>query len=253
MTEPATGWTSRRWIGLTALLAALHAAAFWRIARFPQPPRPTAPDPFRWVWSADSPEPLDGLLVSPTRFALPGSHGFSADAARALPPVAYGWGLTEPQPNFLAAAPDGSNLGLAPAPPAPPNRQVATRSPEPPAGPTTRMTRDTAWVELIGDLASRRLSGPLQWGAWTEGDTPQPTRIELAVDPRGGVLTARILATSGSRPADLAALQAIRSARFEPLPGTGRADLLGADRLTWGVVSLHPTPGPATPMPTRRP
>jgi len=254
---PDTAWTPGRWVGVTALLAALHAGAFWLGARFPQAPRPAPADPFRWVWSADSPDALEGIVLSPTRFALPGSGGFSGDAARALPPVAYGWGLTEPRPSFLAAETGGPHLGPAPAPPMLPDHPTAPRTPPPGPEPVARMTRDSGWAEPAGGLASRRLVRPPTVPAWTEGDSPQPTRIELAVDPLGQVLTARILAGSGSRPADLAALDAARAARFEPLPGAGRSDLLQADRLTWGVLNLHPAPGvPGTasaPTPTRTP
>lgn len=244
MSDSANAWTPRRWIGVSALLAILHAGVFWLAARFPQAPRPAAPDPFRWVWSADSPDPLEGGFVSPTRFALPGIGGFSGDAARALPPVSYGWGLSQPRPAFLAADPGGAHLGTAPTPSSPPDRPTATRIPVAEPEAVTRMTQASGWAELGGGLASRRMTRPPTVPAWTEGDLPQPTRIELAVDARGGVLTARILATSGSRPADLAALEAARSTRFEPLPDSGRNDLLRADRLAWGVMSLHPVPGP---------
>ena len=257
MTEPAPGWTSRRWIGLTALLAGLHAAGFWLVARFPQAPHPPAPDPFGWVWSATAPDRLDGTVLSPTRFALPESGGFSGDAARALPPVAYGWGRTDPKPSFLPANPDGSQLGPAPATPSPPVREplAGLLGPQDGSGtrPVARMTLDEALTEVGGDLASRRLARPVKLSPWTEGDSPQPTRIELAVDPWGEVLTARILTSSGSRPADLAALKAARSARFDPLPDARRADRLRPDRLTWGVLSLHPVPGRARPDPNKAP
>lgn len=253
MTEPAPAWTSRRRIGLTLLMAALHAGGFWLIARFPPGPAPSAPDPFRLVWSSAPPDPLEGSLVSPTRFALPGEGGFSGDAARALPPVAYGWGRTEPRPSFLSADPDGSQLGPPPAPPPPPARDPMPLGPMPPTDSVGRMTLDEARIEIGGGLRSRRLAVSPKVAPWTGGDSPQPTRIELAVDPWGDVVTARILATSGSRPADLAALEAVRGARFQPLPGAGRGDSLRADRLTWGVASVHPVPGEPPPVPSRAP
>lgn len=253
MTEPAPAWSSRRWIGLTVLLAALHAGGFWLVARFPAAPAPKVADAFRLVWSPAAPDPLEGLLVSPTRFALPGEGGFSGDASRALPPVAYGWGSTEPRPSFLAADPDGSQLGPAPALPPPPARDPMPRGPMPPADPVPRMTLDEAQVEIGGGLASREWLRPPRVAPWTGEDSPQPTRIELAVDPWGHVVTARILSTSGSRPADLAALEATRDARFRPIPGAGRADSLRADRLTWGVIGIHPVPGSPAPDPVRPP
>ena len=253
MTEPAATWSSRRWIGLALLLSAAHAGGFWLIARFPSAPAPRVADPFRLVWSPVAPDPLEGLLASPTRFALPGDGGFSGDAARALPPVAYGWGRTEPRPSFLAANPDGSQLGPAPAVPAPTMRDPMPRGPMPPTDPVPRMTLDEAQVEIGGGLGSREWVRPPRVAPWTWGDSPQPTRIELAVDPWGHVVTARILTTSGSRPADLAALEAARETRFEALPGAGRADSLRADRLTWGVLGIHPVPGTPSPGPARAP
>jgi len=90
MTTPASGWSSRQWMGLTALLAVLHAGGFWLIAHFPPGPSLDDGDTFGLVWSAGFPDSLDVLVLSPTRFALPEAGGFSGDAAGALPPVAYG-------------------------------------------------------------------------------------------------------------------------------------------------------------------
>lgn len=247
MTTPAPGWSPRQWLGLTALLAAVHAGGFWLVARFPSGPRPDPAETFGLVWSPASPDSLAGLFPSPTRFALPEAGGFSGDAARALPPVAYGWGRTEPLPSFLPADPAGANLGPAPAIPAAPTRVTRVLVTAPPSLPTARMSLEEARVEILGALADRPLVRPLRLAPWTESDSPQPTRIELAVNAWGEVLTARVTVGSGSKTADLAALEAVRNARFRSLAGLGRTDLLRADALTWGVVCVHPLPAVSAP------
>ncbi len=249
MTASASGWSSRRWISVSALLALLHAGGFWAVTRFPQGPRLGKPDTFELVWSSTSTDVLEGSILSPTRFALPESGGFSGDAAQALPPVTYGWGRSDPRPSFLPADPSGSNLGPAPGTPAPPTRAASPRAVTPISDSTVRMTADQARSEIRGNLAARQLARPLSIPPWTEGDSPQPTRIELAVNPWGEVLTARVIVGSGSKPADLAALEAVRSARFKPLPEARSSDALQADRLTWGVMSIHPVPGDAIQKP----
>ncbi len=243
MTTPAPGWSSRQWIGLTALLAALHAGGFWLVARFPTGPSLDDGDSFGLVWSPEFRDNPDVLVLSPTRFALPEAGGFSGDAAGALPPVAYGWGRTEPRPSFLPADPNGSNLGPAPATPTPPSRPPSLPVAAPARSDMARMTRGEAQVEVRGALTTRSLMRPLKIAPWTESDSPQPTHIELAVNPWGEVLTARISVGSGSKAADLATLEAVRNARFQPLPQPKRPDALQVDPLTWGVVSVHPIPG----------
>jgi TonB family protein len=253
MTTPAPGWSPRQWIGLTALLAALHAGGFWLIARFPSGPRLEPSESFGLVWSDTSIDTLDGLVPSPTRFALPETGGFSGDAARALPPVVYGWGRTEPRPSFLPADPGGANLGPAPATPHPPIRATQVAVSPPPAKPTAPMGLAEAQVEILGELSGRGLIRPLGLAPWTESDSPQPTRVELAVNPWGEVLTARVTVGSGSRTADLAVLEAVRNARFRPLEGLGRTDLLQAGPLTWGMVCVHPAPATSNPGPLTPP
>jgi len=253
MTTPASGWSSRQWMGLTALLAVLHAGGFWLIAHFPPGPSLDDGDTFGLVWSAGFPDSLDVLVLSPTRFALPDAGGFSGDAAGALPPVAYGWGRTEPRPSFLPADPSGSNLGPAPATPSPPSRILSLPVVTPARSDLARMTQNEAQVEIRGALTTRSLMRPLKIAPWTESDSPQTTHVELAVNPWGEVLTARITVGSGSKAADLATLEAVRNARFQPLTQPKRPDALHVDPLTWGVVSVHPIPGaapkgPGTPL-----
>lgn len=253
MTAPNPGWSSRRWIGVTALLTLLHAGGFWLVARFPGGPSLGRTDAFAVIWSTTSPDPLEGTLSSPTRFALPEASGFSGDAAQALPPVTYGWGRTEPKPSFLPADPAGSNLGPLPPTPVPPARPTDLRTAAPASDSLARITLEHTRVDLLGALAQRGLMRPLKATVWTEGDSPQPTRIEVAVNPWGEVLTARVTVGSGSKAADLAALEAVWNARFNPLPQARQADALQADPLTWGLVSIHPIPGtppqgPAHPL-----
>lgn len=250
MMAPAPGWSSRQWLGLAALLAAIHAGGFWLIARFPPGPRLDPAESFGLTWS---PESLEDPVSSPTRFALPEAGGFSGDAARALPPVVYGWGRTEPRASFLPADPSGANLGPAPATPPPPTRSTQVAVIPPPTDTATRMSLTEAQVEILGGLARRGLARPLKLASWTEGDSPQATRIEVAVNPWGEVLTARITVGSGSKNADLAALEAVRNARFQPLAQVGRSDLLQADPLVWGMVCIHPVPAASTQGPLNPP
>jgi TonB family protein len=96
--------------------------------------------------------------------------------------------------------------------------------------------------------------------AWTGQDSPQPTRIEFAVNSAGIVVAARTTLSSGSREADAAALAAVRATRFQPRTSRPGADLLAPESLIWGLATLHPVSAsaaaaqePSTTSPTAAP
>jgi TonB family protein len=94
-----------------------------------------------------------------------------------------------------------------------------------------------------GFPASRRLAPAPLWGGEGPG---QATRIEFCVNPLGEIVAARVVRSSGSRPADAAALATVRECLFEPVAGARAADRLRPDALRWTLATVHP----AIPTPT---
>jgi hypothetical protein len=109
--------------------------------------------------------------------------------------------------------------------------------------------QSTFWAQ--GTIASRplltRIEPPIQFGS----DVISNTVVQVAVQPDGFPFTARIVATSGSRGADLTALQLANNARFTPLPPAQRH----TDTLQWGelVFQWHTAPTPSTNAPATPP
>jgi TonB family protein len=249
-----TAWTPGRWATLGGLLVTGHLLIAWLAL---QPPAPPSLDPgaggMVTRWTPSRPDPLSGWAARPARFALPRPDGFSADAAAGLPRVDYRISDPPAERTFLPANPDGTHLGGIPS-------VVRTPSPPRPTVPDVGglgLPRPLAaaggQVELRGSPQLGSLVREIVVPGWVEPGSPQPMRIEFAVNPPGEVVTARITLSSGSKNSDTLALAAVRAARFTPREIPTSTGLLRADQLVWGVATLHPaalpTPPPATPAP----
>lgn len=241
MNEQDTSWTGRRWSSVLAVITLSHVGVFWLLAKAPTGPSilPGKP-PMVARWAETAPDPLAGGLARPTRFALPDTGGFSADASTGLPRVEYALAAPKPVSKFLPANPDAGHLGTIPHT-ASPKPAAKVRLPEAfTATAIEPMTATRGTVEIAGLPAAIVPQRAIQIPQWTEPTAPQPIRIEFAVNPFGEVITARLTLASGSRAADLAALSAIRESRFTSRPA-GTAEAFQSDRLTWGVATFHPT------------
>lgn len=241
MNAAETSWTARRWSTVLSIMVLGHVGIFWLAARPPSAPS-ISPGrlPVIARWAEAAPDPLAGGTAVPTRFALPGNGGFSADAGSGLPRVAYGIPIPRGTPRFLPANPDAGHLGRIPNTANPVGNPVRT-VPDAAIGVTVEpVAADQGSVEVSGLPAGIAPRREINVPVWTDSAAPQPTRIEFAVNPFGEVVTARLTLTSGSRTADLAALAALRGARFTARRDAHTAETLSADRFSWGVATFHP-------------
>ncbi len=241
-------WDRSRWLSVIGAAVSLHLLGAWVFAaRLPIPALSEVGPTIRLGWSPAAPDLLSGLAAQPTLFALPERSGFGADAARALPKVDYEISGRRDVLGFLGAGPDGSRLGQVPRLP----RPVPAFRNDPPApefmAPTNRIAASRGLVELSIPTSLGEPLRDIEAPAWTGQDSPQPTRIEFAVNRSGIVVTARTTLSSGSREADAAALAAVRTIRFRPRTASPGAGLLAPESLIWGLVTLHPVSAPAAP------
>lgn len=252
-------WDRARWLSVIAAAVSLHLLGAWVFAaRIPVPALSERGPGIRVGWSPSAPDLLSGFAAQPTRFALPDRSGFAAEASRVLPKVDYEISGRRDNPGFLGVGTDGSRLGQVPRLP----RPAPTFRNDPPApestGPANRIAASRGLVELSIPTPIGAPLRDIEVPAWTGQDSPQPTRIEFAVNRAGIVVAARTTLSSGSREADAAALAAVRATRFQPRAGRNGADILAPESLTWGLATLHPVSAiaataqvpPATPPTT---
>lgn len=116
-----------------------------------------------------------------------------------------------------------------------------------PGVPTRPLVAEQTRVTVEGGLAGRPWRSRPVPGAWTGGETPGITRMEIAVNPQGWVVMAQVIESSGSKSADDAARRAVASALFAPVPGASRRPEFVLAQLEWGQVSVHWTLPAAKP------
>jgi TonB family protein len=242
-------WDRSKWLSVIGAAVSLHLLGAWVFAaRLPVPALSEVGPTPRLGWSPAAPDLLSGFAAQPTLLALPDRSGFAAEAARALPKVDYEISGRRDVPGFLGAGPDGSRLGQVPRLPRP---TPAFRN-DPPApessAPSNRIAASRGLAELSVPPSIGAPLRDIEAPAWTGQDSPQPTRIEFAVNPAGIVVTARTTLSSGSREADAAALAAVRTTRFRPRTGRPGVGLLAPESMIWGLVTLHPVSAPAVPV-----
>jgi TonB family protein len=204
-------------------------------------------------WATSHPDPLAGMASVPTRFALPSPEGFSADTAHGLPRVDYR--ISEPHTDkaFLPANADGSRLGAVPRTARTPVRNTLELPAPAPLAPASGIAAARGLVEIQGPAALGTARHEIVVSAWAETSSPQPVRIEFAVNPSGEVITARVVLSSGSRTGDATALAAVRDARFEPRANPVSGELLHPGSLLWAVAMIHPAAAPSTNPPAAAP
>jgi hypothetical protein len=240
-------WSRRHWLLVVTIVAAVQLGMATWVLRPPMGPRVDEVSGFLVRRAATSPDPLAGGLVDPTQFALPDPSGFSGAVSGLEPRIDFRIQPPTPRRQVLEMDADARRLGALPAS-ADRTVRVEVRLPDAtPVGTEMGVVSTQAMVTLGPGSESRRLLKPLQIPAWPQGDLPQSTRIEFAINPAGRVVLARIDRTSSSRVADLNALAAIRAALFEGSADRRPADDFLPTRLTWMTVSITPPPATASP------
>lgn len=232
----SAAWGAGRWVVTVLAFAAVLGGSAGLLTRWPQlPPIVATPHPeFLLNLATAVGGSPDDVLPNPTGFALGDPHGFSGAAAAHLPRNAYTLAEFKAAPTWLRLDHDGQRLGrpvpLAavqarsdrlPVPSLPLSLQPAPLVPA-----TNRVAVDAAF-------ARRPL---LRLGA-----VPPPvdevlpaTVVEVGVNPWGQVVSARVVAASGSAAADRSALEASRGALFAPLPNRLKSADAVLTELQWG-------------------
>jgi TonB family protein len=247
-----TTWSrSRRWGVVTLIFAAQLGAVFCLGERHPVAPRAPLPTPPISLGIAWHPELAE--LIDPTLFALPNRHGFSGLAWAITPRREYvsaDW--TEPMiwlPLGQEKLGDSFRLLLATA--AAPTLLVAEKNePKITLLKTSPNLPAQSSLQVNSGLAGRALLNPPALPSWPSADTLPPSVVQVLVDAGGYVVSATLLSSSGLNEADHAAVDMVKTIRFEPLPGGGKDRLTRPLRdLTWGkmIFQWQPVAPPNNP------
>jgi hypothetical protein len=254
MTAPASSrsWPLRRWLAFIAvILLGQLACIYWLNGKRLIAPQAASVVPHAYVPAdrrAELPE-----VSSPTLFVFANRRGFSGPAWLNIPSQRFDsppWS-EPPRPLALSADKLGGELAefgrtnaagtfeLTP-PPAPP--------------PDFAFTDDYAGaaqstLTLEGGLANRPLMSQFKLSSQPASDILTNSEVLAGVDAHGGVFSAVLLKSCGSKEADEAAVKLAGGAQFQAARwgGPGMSDT-AADKLTWGkmIFHWHTIPQPAT-------
>lgn len=198
---------------------------------------------------------LKSELSDPSLFALPHSVSFSGTAWGRFPTLGYQWDVMDFA--SVSGAMDAEGLGsgflktIEDQPAKRPSFNASSQDMVRPTIPNQTSNSDliATYLELSGALSARRLVSFIALPVWKNIGLMGPTRIELAVDVEGRVASVLLLAPgSGSKEADIWALNAIQTARFSPLERiepqvdsatTDDPALIQLEGLTIGKVVFH--------------
>ncbi|MGA2748800.1 MAG: energy transducer TonB [Verrucomicrobiota bacterium] len=221
-----SGWTRSRFLAVVGVLFVLQVGLIMLFGgRKPPSLQATAPSiRFRALSGPVTEQELLRLFFAgdPAVFPGPGPHGFSSRAWMDQRPEQYQPSNPLEPPSWLAlnparlatnfiALPAGSEpfpLGLA-------EQRTAQVEPLPAFLPPERI-RAGSEFHIEGALGERLLSQPPLLTAWPSAQVLASSVVEIAVNPAGDVIAARLLLRSGSPDADKDALAKTRALRFRP-------------------------------------
>jgi hypothetical protein len=177
-------------------------------------------------------------LIDPLAFAGAHAHGFSAHAWLKRPQMQLALTNSIPAPAFFPFQRTPSELPGAASflglPPQLPFVELAISN-ETPRKSTIRVQGEVATRPLVQEIIP-----PIHFGS----EMISNSVVQVAVQPDGFAFTTRIVVSSGSRGADLAALNLAKEARFATLPLRERE----TNSLQWGefVFQWYTAPLPST-------
>lgn len=177
-------------------------------------------------------------LIDPLAFAGAHERGFSAHAWLKKPEMQLALGNSTPAPTFLTF-----NRALAELPRSRDFRGLPNELPFVQFAISNELPRASK-LQIQGAIAGRPLLTniipPLQYTS----EIISNTVVQVALQPDGFPFSARIVSGSGSRGADLTALQMANNARFAPLSPKERSPI----SLQWGelVFQWHTALPPST-------
>ncbi|MGA2541489.1 MAG: hypothetical protein ABSG78_07975 [Verrucomicrobiota bacterium] len=220
-------WSRGRFWLVAALLFAGQAGWVLLLAERPGPSPVPAPSPLGLRLLGT---PLDNEIWTkhvfagdPAIFPSSSPHGFADQAWRRLRTNADTAPLEEPLPVLLNFAAKWSGAELKPAGLA--SRQtpfhlagLPESSPSAvPAFPAAQASRPESFLRIEGALAARQSSPPAVLPSWTTNFLVTNSVVRFAVNRAGQVVSAVLLAGSGLKAADDAALATVNVLRFRPV------------------------------------
>ncbi len=224
MNGPVPGpqtWTARR-LWTVALVAALVQVGliYWASDKTAYVPRNTSPRPGVQFGALTRSELL--ALTDPTLFSRAHPNGFSGPAWLTMPATEYRTPESAGAPQWLALAPTqlggvlrefvrtNQSAGLA----------LAVRPQPTPSQPSRGLAANAASVssvQIVGPLATRKLTNFPPLPAQTNVDILLPSEVQVLVDARGNPISAVLLPPgSGLKAADQLAVALARAAQFAP-------------------------------------
>ena len=223
------GWSTGRWAAAVILVFAVQTGlVLWLEDRSPVVPRKPAAAPVFRLADGRSAEWL--ALQDPTLFALPHLQGFAGEDWLKIPTLSFrpaDW--SEPARYLPLTVPQLGSLfrHFIETNPAPDFPTIVMREPRltvPESAPDRALPAGSR-LQIIGELAGRRLLSAPVLLAWTNTDLPDLREdfltnsvVELCVDARGRPFSAALLPPgSGSTNVEQHALQLAKAMRFQPI------------------------------------
>lgn len=251
---PSRGWSPSRWIFCVTFAFAAHIGLIFAFGnRDRVVPRTAVNAPA--IQLATGRSELQ-ILDDPTLFALPHPRGFAGASWLRLRNIEFAPFRWSEPPQLMAlpvAQLGNALLSYAETNPVP-RLELQTQPPTRPtrlasiAGTTALKQRSAARVS--GDLANRRwLNAPALLRSWPATDLLTNSVVQVVTDGDGQILSAALMPPgSGSKAADLRALELARSAQFAPVPRAIGKLTVGAMIFEW-----HAVPVPDTNAPNSKP
>jgi len=229
--QPCSSWTRGRFLGVMSVLFVLQTGLIFLFGERSRP-QPLLAAPSVRLRALDAAINEDQLLRQffvgdPAVFSLPHRHGFSGRGWLDQRPVEYQPENQLEPPKWLAL--DTARLGA--------NLLVPQAGSELiPAGLAEKQARhddpppDFRASETVATQSVFRLQGGLGDRLWGEGPSLRSlpgekllsnSVVQIAVDPAGEVVAARLDTTCGSAEADADAVAKARALRFRPTPSAG--------------------------------
>jgi len=221
-------WTRGRFLAVAGVLFALQAGLILLFGdrSLPSSPPPAPSTRFHALGRSVGEQDLLRLFFvsDPAAFPLPNAQGFSGRAwLNQLPPTYQSEVQLEP-PSWLPL--DTTRLGTNfPAPLfqwaniSPDLAQQQALRPEPlPVFLAPEIVPAQSLFRLQGELEGSLLGPPLQLRSWSSSQLLSNSVVQIAVNPAGTILAARLEVRSGSAEADAEAVALARALRFTPSP-----------------------------------
>jgi hypothetical protein len=230
-------WTRHKVTVLAATIFAAHVIAIF--ALHTPPPMVMLPDGFRAPLRPLTPPTTNGLaeldgLNDPLVFAGAHQHGFSAAAWMIRPHLDYTLTNSAPQPRYLAFSRTAADFP-------PTDTKLFSRHDQNLPFVDFQLPVETPRSRLAieGDLRNRTLTTapeiPIQYAS----DVLSNSVVQIGVRADGFPFTARIVSGSGSRAADLTALDIANKLRFVPASLINSSDSADPAALQWGELQFQ--------------